>query len=95
MVPQDTQYVGNGASVATELSNKEMFEEIGISLNQDGQLTKEELRIGIIEGAMPVMVTDLGASTICIQPAEEHGQTSACGRYKWDTPFVWTGGEGL
>ena len=39
------------------------------------------------------MIAYLGASTTCIQPEEEQGQKSECGRYKWDAPDVKTGQE--
>ena len=91
--PQTNIYVGSGVSISTELSDEEMREEMGSGLIQDDLLTKEELRIATIEGAIPTMIADSGASTTCMQPEEEQGQKSECGRYKWDTLFVKTGQE--
>ena len=85
--PQTKMHVGSGVSISTELSDEEMREEMGSGLIQDDLLTKEELRIATIEGAIPTMIADSGASTTCMQPEEEQGQKSECGRYKWDTPF--------
>ena len=70
-----------------------MLEEIGSGLKQDNQLTKEELKIATIEGSLPTMIADSGASTTCIQPENEQAQKSECGRYTWDAPFLKTGEE--
>ena len=86
-------YVGGGEYTSTELSDDEMWEEMGSSLQQDNRLTKEELRIATIEGFIPIMITDSRASKICIQPEEEQGQKSECGWYNWDAPFVKTDKE--
>ena len=37
------------------------------------------------------MIANSGASTTCIQPEEEQGQSSEYGQYKWDVPVVQTG----
>ena len=42
---------------------------------------------------MSISIADSGASTTYIHPAEEQGQESECGRYKWDPLFVSTGEE--
>ena len=36
------------------------------------------------------MIADSGTSTTCVQPVEEQGKKSECGKYKWDPPFVRT-----
>ena len=56
MEPKTTKYIGGGESISTELSDEEMRKEMGSDLNQDDRLTKEELRIATIEGAIPTMI---------------------------------------
>ena len=77
--PKTKMHACSGESTFTELSDKEIIEEMGSGLNQDNRLTKEELKIATIKGLIPTMMANSGASTTCIQPKEEQGQKSECG----------------
>ena len=54
--------------------------------------TDEEIKQATIQGTIPTIIADSGASSTCVKPAEEQMLTSECGAYKWTgTPFTTTG----
>ena len=54
--------------------------------------TDEQLRQATIDGTIPTIIADSGASSTCVQPATEQLQMSKCGAYKWTgAPFTMTG----
>ena len=45
--------------------------------------TDEQLRQETIDGTIPTIISDSGASSTCVQPETEQLQMSECGAYKW------------
>ena len=53
---------------------------------------KQELREATINGTVPSEIVDTGASSTCVQPAEQQIHESECGDFQWkNPPFKTTG----
>ena len=58
------------------------------------KLTKEQLRVAVLDGLIPYAVADSGCTTTCVKPLHKQIKVSECGHYKWaGEPFKYTGKE--
>ena len=72
------------------MNNNEELNEMQDGLDNADALTLEDLKAVTIARAIPTTIADSGASTTCVQPAEEQMQASECGQYTWDNPLSTT-----
>ena len=63
------------------MSDDEVLDKMQVRLNDADALTLKDLKAVTIARAIPTAIADSGASTTCIQPAEEPMQASECGQY--------------
>ena len=69
---------------------KEQFQGCGYNK----KLTKEQLRVAVLDGLIPYAVADSGCTTTCVKPLQKQIKVSECGHYKWaGEPFTHTGNE--
>jgi hypothetical protein len=45
----------------------------------------------MINGMIPTIIADTGAASTCVIPNNEQLQTSECGMFRWDAPYVNSG----
>ena len=76
--------MGSMLCTQRELSDNEVTEEIKNNLDKANVLTLKEIKEATIARKIPTAIVKSGASTICVQPAEEQMQKSECSLYTWD-----------
>jgi hypothetical protein len=77
-------------TVLKESVDKEAREEV--NKEETIILTDYDLRAATIDGTVPTVIVDSGASSTCVKPADQQMQTSECGEYTWQgPPFTATG----
>jgi hypothetical protein len=97
-----TQIINMGSDVTNADHSRSLDVEtvLKVSANQRVEVDKEEtrvltdddLRAATIDGTVPTVIVDSGASSTCVKPADQQMHTSECGDYSWKgAPFTATG----
>jgi hypothetical protein len=94
--------MGSGASTIDHSRSLDVGTVLKESVDQEAReevnkeetiiLTDDDLRAATIDGTVPTVIVDSGASSTCVKPADQQMQTSECGEYTWQgPPFTATG----